>query len=147
MQSITCRFMHAAQARIAVSWNGSCISSSDLATTALSIIPSSSHSDPSRMDFMVSASSFEVTWLKVSVAALSHPFWYLILNVNLASDSTHWCLVASKLGVAMMYVNGLLLVLTMNGFQRRYSWNCSAIAHFRAKQLLFCWVVVALSGS
>ena len=44
------------------------------------------------------------------MATLSHPFWYLILNVNHASDSTHWCLVASKLSVVMMHVSRLLSV-------------------------------------
>ena len=51
---------------------------------------------------MVPASSFDVTWLKKSVATLSHPFWHSMLKVNLASDSTHWCWVASKLGEVMM---------------------------------------------
>ena len=51
---------------------------------------------------MVSASSFDVTQLRASVAALSCPFWYSVLNVNLTSHSTQWSWVASKLGVVMM---------------------------------------------
>ena len=58
-----------------------------------------SHSDSIQDDFMVSASSFNVTQLRASAATLSCPFWYSMLNMNLASDSTHHCHhVASKLG-------------------------------------------------
>ena len=57
---------------------------------------------------MVSASSFDVTQLRASVAALSHPFWYSMLKVNLTSDSTQQSWVASKLGVVMMEVRRLL---------------------------------------
>ena len=70
---------------------------------------------------MVSASSFDVTQLRASVVTLSHPFWYSMLKVNLASDSTHQCWVASKLGVVMMYMSGFLSVQGINGFQSRYS--------------------------
>ena len=87
-----------------VCWTGLCISSSAFATTrsrasALLVVPMVT---PSRMDFMVLAFSFDVTQLRASMAALSCPFWYSMLNVNLTSNSTHWCWVASKLGVVMM---------------------------------------------
>ena len=48
---------------------------------------------------MVPVSNFNVTQLRASMAELSHPFWYSMLKVNLAIDSTQWCWVASKLGV------------------------------------------------
>ena len=41
---------------------------------------------PSRMDFMISASSFDVTQLRASAATLSLPFWYSMIKVNLASE-------------------------------------------------------------
>ena len=71
------------------------------------------------------------------VSTLPLPFLYSMLKVKLATDSTHWCWVASKLGVAMMQVSGLLSVLTMKGFQSKYSWNCSSITHFNAKNSCF----------
>ena len=55
------------------------------------------------------------TWLRVSAAPLSTPFWYSKANSNEASMPTHLCPVASKLGVVRMYVKGLLPVLTTNG--------------------------------
>ena len=57
---------------------------------------------PSRMDFTVSASSLNVTQLRASAAALSHPLWYSMLKVNPTSDSAQQCQVASKLGVVMV---------------------------------------------
>ena len=126
-QSVTCRLSHtwAALARIAVSQTCLCISSSALATSrlwasTLSVIPMVTLS---RMDFMVPVSSFNVTWLRASMASLSHPFWSSMLTVNLTSDSTQQCWVASELGVVMLYMSRLLLVQTMNGFQNRYSGN------------------------
>ena len=50
-------------------------------------------------NFTASAFSFDATWLRASATALSLPFWYSMLNVNPASESTQWCWVASKLGV------------------------------------------------
>ena len=100
-QSVTCRFTHVwtALAWIVVSQTCLCISSSASATTAswVSTLPIVPMVTQSRMDFMVSASSFEVTWLSASAAALSHPFWYSMLKVYLASDFTQWCWVTSKL--------------------------------------------------
>ena len=84
------------------------ISHCQVMSISFSVIPTVTSS---RMDFMVTTSSFSVTWLRASVAALSLPFWYLMLKVNLASDATQWCQVASKLGVIMMYVSILLSVL------------------------------------
>ena len=104
-QSVTCRFTCAwvALARITVSLTCLCISSSALATTrscasALSVVPMVT---PSRMNVMVPASSFDVTWLRASAAAFYSPFWYSMLKVNLTSDSAQWCWVASKLDVVM----------------------------------------------
>ena len=88
---------------------------------------------PSRLDFTASAFSFDTTWLRASATALSHLFWYLMLNVNPASNSIQWCWVASKLGVVKMWASGLLSVFTTNSFQCMYSWSCSAIAHFKTK--------------
>ena len=51
---------------------------------------------------MVSRSSLNVTWLRASVAAWSHPFWYSIPKVNPVSDSTQQCSLASKLSVVMI---------------------------------------------
>ena len=48
---------------------------------------------------MISVSSFDVTQHRASAASLSLPLWYSMLNVNLASDSTQQCWVASKLDV------------------------------------------------
>ena len=61
---------------------------------------------PSRIDLTVSVSSLVVTQLMASEDALSHPFWCAILKVNPVSDSIKQCHVASKLGVAMIYVSG-----------------------------------------
>ena len=81
--------------------------------------------------------AFDVTWLRASPATLSFPFWYSMLKVNLGSNSTHQCWVPNKLGVVMMSVSTLLSFLTVNGFQSKYSWNCSAITHFNAKHSCF----------
>ena len=108
-QSVTYRFTHpwVALARIAVSKTCLCISSSASATvwlwaSALSVIPTVIQS---RMDFMAPTSSFNVTQLRASVAALSHPFWYSVLKVNLTSDCTQWCQVAFKLRVVMIWAD------------------------------------------
>ena len=61
--------------------------------------PYGPYSDSSRIDFTTSASSFDPTWLRALATAFSLPFWYLMLNVNPASDSTQQCQLASKLGV------------------------------------------------
>ena len=93
-QPVTCRSMHANWTWIAVSLKVLWICSSALATSgpwasALSVAPTVT---PSRMDFMVSAFSFEVILLRASVPTLSCPFWYSILSMNCPSDSTHqWC--------------------------------------------------------
>ena len=51
---------------------------------------------------MVPASSFDVTQLRASAAALDHPFWHSMLKVNVASDSTNQCQVAPEIGVVIM---------------------------------------------
>ena len=102
----TCKFTHmwAVLTWTAVSSTHLCILSSASATagswvSALPILPMVT---PSRIDFTTSESNFDVTQLRASATALSLPFWYSILNVNPASDSTQWCQVASKLGVVKM---------------------------------------------
>ena len=69
----------------------------------MGISPSCSpYGNPSRMDFTASAFSFDTTWLRASATTLSLLFWYSMLNVNPAGDSTQWCHVASKLRVVRM---------------------------------------------
>ena len=102
-QSATCRFtcVWVALASKAVSQTFLCMSSSVSATTGswASALPVDSTVTQSRMDFTGSVSNLKVTWLRASAAALSCPFWYLMLKVNPASEFTKGCQVASKLGL------------------------------------------------
>ena len=105
-QSITCKFTHAlaALARTAVSSTCLCIFHQPPPPLGhehqpLPTVPTVTLF---RIDLTASASSFNATWLRASATALSLSFWYLMLNVNPASDSTQWCWVASKLGVVKM---------------------------------------------
>ena len=70
---------------------------------------------PSSRDCTVSGSCHTGTQLSTSAAALSDPFWYSRLNSYDVSAPTHWCPVASRLGVVNTYVRGLLSVRTVNG--------------------------------
>ena len=92
---------------------------------------------PSKMACTASGSRWVVTQFKASAAALSHPFWYSSQKLYLARALTQQYLVASKLGVDMMYVNGLLLVLTRKGCYSRYSLKCSMMTHFNARNSSF----------
>ena len=106
IQSVTCKFTYvwAVHAWTAVSSTCWCVPLSASATVRswASDLPAVPTVIPSRMDFTVSAFSFYVTWLRASATALSIPFWYSMLKVNPASDSTKWCWVVSKLGVVKM---------------------------------------------
>ena len=99
---------------------------------------------PSKMACMASSSKWVITWLKASATALSHPFWYSNQKSYLARALTHWCPVASKLGVVMMYVKGLLSVFTRKGWHSRYSLKCSVTAHFNTRNSQLHRMVILL---
>ena len=82
---------------------------------------------PSRTACMASESRCVVIRLSASATALSHPFWYSNWKLNFARAPIHQWPVASKLGVVIMYVRGLLSVLTRKGWYNKYSLKCSAI--------------------
>ena len=136
-QSVTYRFtcIWVALVWMAASWTCLCISFSVSSTTGswASALPVHPTVTPSWIDFTVFTSSLNITQFRTFVAALSHPFWYLMLKVNQVSDSIQQCWIISKLSVVMINMNGLLSVLTMNGFQGRNPWNCSVVPHFRAR--------------
>ena len=95
MQSVTCKltYMWVALAWTSVSSTCSCILSSASCTAGswASALPTVPTMTPFRIDFTTSAPSFDATWLRASATALSLPYWYSMLNMNPASDSTHWC--------------------------------------------------------
>ena len=64
---------------------------------------------PSSRDHTMSGSCCTGTQLSASAAALSNPFWYSRLNLYDTSAPTHWCLVASRLGVVNMYVKEVVV--------------------------------------
>ena len=67
--------------------------------------------------------------LSMSASVLSCPFWYSNWKLNFTRDPTHWWSVASKLGVVIIYVKGLLSVLTKEGWYNKYSLKCFMTAH------------------
>ena len=87
----------------------------------------------SRIDFTVSGSRWVVTWLSAFTTVLSHPFWYSNSKLNHTRAPTHQWPIASRLGVIIMYVSGLLSILTRKDWQGRYSLKCSVTAHFSAR--------------
>ena len=105
-QSITCKFtcMWVACAWTVVYSTCLCIFSLASATvwSWASALPKVPTVTPSRMDFTASVFNFDATQLRTYSTALSLPFWYLILNVNPASDSIQQCLMGSKLRVVKM---------------------------------------------
>ena len=88
---------------------------------------------PSRMDCTASGSRQVVIWLRASATILSHPFWYSNWKLNLTRAPTHQWPLASKLGVVLIYVKGLLSVLTKKGQYSNYSLKCSMMAHFSTR--------------
>ena len=85
---------------------------------------------PSRTDCTASGPRRVAIWLSVSATVLSYPFWYSNWKLNFTRAPTHWWPVASKLGVVIIYVRGLLLVLTKKGWYNKHSLKCSVMAHF-----------------
>ena len=92
---------------------------------------------PSKTACMASGGRRVVTRLIASATAWSHPFWYSCQKSYLAKALTQRCPVASRLGVDIMYVKGLLSLLTRKGWYSRYSLKCSVMAHFSAKNSSF----------
>ena len=66
---------------------------------------------PSRTACTASSPRQVVIQLSASATALSHPFWYSNWKLNFTRAPTHWWPVASKLGVVIIYIKGLLSVL------------------------------------
>ena len=83
---------------------------------------------PSRMDCTASRPRQVVIQLSTSATVLSHPFWYSTWKLNFARAATHQWPVASKLEVVIIYVRGLLSVLTKKGWYNKYSLKCSMMA-------------------
>ena len=75
--------------------------------------------------------------LRISATLLSAPFRYLMVMLYLASAATHWCPMASRLGVVIAYMRGLLSVCTVKGLYRRYFLNWLVMAHLRARNSNF----------
>ena len=92
---------------------------------------------PSRTDHRAFVLRQVVIWLSTSATVLSRPFWYSNWKSNFARAPTHWWLVASKLGVVIIYVKGLLSVLTRKGWYNKYSLKFSKMAYFNARNSSF----------
>ena len=88
---------------------------------------------PSRMDCTASKLRQVVIWHSASATVLSHPFWYSNQKLNFTRALTHWWPVASKLWVVIIYIKGLLSVLTKKGWFNKYSLKCSVMAHFNTR--------------
>ena len=88
---------------------------------------------PSRTDCTASGPRWVVIQLSTSATVLSHPFWYCNQKLNLTRAPTHQWPVASKLGVVIIYIRGLLSVLTKKGWYNKYSLKWSVMAHFSAR--------------
>ena len=81
----------------------------------------------------LSNSSLSPTRLSASATLLSAPQRYSMVKLNPARDATQQWPTASKLGVDIMYIRGLLSVFMRNGWYCRYSRNCSVIGHLRVR--------------
>ena len=75
-----------------------------------------------------------LTWLRAPATLFSTPSGYLM---NPARAATHWHPTTSRFRVDMMYVRGLLTVLTQKGWYCRYSLNCSVMANLNVRNSSF----------
>ena len=73
------------------------------------------------------------TLLRASAAPFSDPFWYSRVKSYEASIPTHRCPVASRLGIVIMYVSGLLSICTVKGPYAKYSLKCLVMLHLKAR--------------
>ena len=81
----------------------------------------------------VSSSSLSPTQLSALATLLSALQRYSMVKLNPARDATQRCPTASRSGVDITQVRGLLSVLMRNGWYCRYLRNCLVIAHLRAR--------------
>ena len=88
---------------------------------------------PLRMHLTISGLRWVVIWLSASAMVFLHPFWYSNWMLNLTRPPTHLWPVASRLGVIIILVTGLLSVFTRKGWYSKYSLKCSVTTHISVR--------------
>ena len=129
-QSVTCISTRTHPAATCTSFSFSWSPSTTVRVNRTRVVPKVA---PSRTDCTAFGPRQVVIQLSMSATVLSCPFWYSSWKLNFARAQTHRCPVASKFGVVIIYVKGLLSILTKRGWNNKVSLKCSMMAHFNAR--------------